>query len=68
MYTICFLFLTDYISIGWESPAGQTYASAADLGKLMTLLFNSDEEYNLRGGQVCCAADTVLFAGRSAVL
>lgn len=46
-------FHSEYISIGWESPAGQTYASAADLGKLMALLFSSDEAGNSRDGQVC---------------
>ena len=33
----------DFISIGFESPAGQTYSSAADLGKVMALIFSSDE-------------------------
>ena len=40
----------DFISIGFESPAGQTYSSAADLGKVMALIFSSDEPQE---GQVC---------------
>ena len=42
----------DFISIGFESPAGQTYASAADLGKLMTLVFSTDEPVDPQKGQV----------------
>ena len=47
------LLCADYISIGFESPAGQTYASAADLGKLMTLIFSNDKPLNPQEGQVC---------------
>ena len=46
------LLYADFISIGFESPAGQTYASAADLGKLMTLIFSNDKPLNPQEGQV----------------
>ena len=42
----------DFISIGWESPAGQAYASTSDLGKLMSLMFSTDKPYNLPEEQV----------------
>ena len=48
-----FTHASDFISIGWESPAGQTYASASDLGKLMALMFSTDKPYNPQTQQVC---------------
>ena len=32
----------DMIDVGWDASAGQTYSSAADLAKLMTLAFSTD--------------------------
>lgn len=42
----------DFISVGFEAPAGQTYASTADLGKFMALIFNDDKAFNPQAGQV----------------
>ena len=42
----------DFISIGFEAPAGQTYASTADLGKFMAMIFNDDKPFNPQAGQV----------------
>ena len=38
--------VVEFISIGWESPAGQAYSSVADLGKLMSLLFSTDNSFD----------------------
>lgn len=48
----------DFISIGFESPAGQTYASAADLGKVMALIFSDDKPFNPQAGQVCATVNS----------
>ena len=59
----CFVCCSEFISIGWESPAGQTYASTSDLGKLMALMFSIDTSYNPKEGQVCMhtLTHTVIF-------
>lgn len=39
--------VADFIDIGWDAAAGQSYSSAADLAKLMTLIFtgrSSDDQ------------------------
>ena len=46
------IFYADFISMGWDSPAGQTYASADDLAKLMMLVFKTDQPVNSTTGQV----------------
>jgi hypothetical protein len=52
----------DFISVGFEAPAGQTYASAADLGKFMALIFNDDKPFNPQTGQVYNHVQTKLYS------
>lgn len=35
--------VADFIDIGWDSAAGQSYSSTADLAKLMTLIFSDNK-------------------------
>jgi len=35
--------VANFIDIGWDSAAGQSYSSTADLAKLMSLIFNSEQ-------------------------
>lgn len=49
---------TDFISIGWDAPAGQTYSTVSDLGKLMMLVFSDDKPVNKSKGQVSVSVST----------
>ena len=35
--------VADFINIGWDSSAGQSYSSSADLAKLMSLVFHNEK-------------------------
>ena len=51
-FFVSFVFISEFISIGFEAPAGQSYSSAADLAKLMALMFSTDKPHDLKTGQV----------------
>ena len=51
-FFVSFAFISEFISIGFESPAGQSYSSAADLAKLMALMFSTDKPHDIKTGQV----------------
>jgi len=42
-YDFFVLYFTGFVDIGWESPAGQSYSSVADLAQLMLLMFRDDQ-------------------------
>ncbi len=55
MYCLSFI---EFIDIGWESPAGQTYSTVSDLAKVMMLVFSNDKPANKSTGQVCFVSYT----------
>ncbi len=60
-----FLFLfADFINIGWDAPAGQMYASANDLSKLMSLIFRPLATFDPEKGQVGVAWSILLLLQR----
>lgn len=45
--------VAELIDIGWDSPAGQTYSTTADLAKMMALAFSTDKSLGSQVTQVC---------------
>ena len=52
---------SEFISMGWDAPAGQAYSTVADLAKLMMLVFRDDQPINTAGQVWSFFRETILL-------
>ena len=50
----------DFVSMGWDAPAGQTYSTVSDLAKIMMLVFGDDKPVNKSAGQVSITPGNIM--------